>query len=46
MRICEVCGRKEGFVENKEDVFQAVKLHVCQSCLEDRKVPPLGDWAY
>jgi ribosome-binding protein aMBF1 (putative translation factor) len=46
MRICEVCGRKEGFVENQEEIFQAVKLHVCDSCREDRKTPPLGDLAY
>jgi ribosome-binding protein aMBF1 (putative translation factor) len=46
MRICEVCGRKEGFEDNQEDLFQAVKLHVCDSCRKDRKIPPLGDWAY
>ncbi len=46
MRICEVCGRKEGFVEQQEEMFQAVKLHVCESCREDRKTQPLGDWAY
>jgi ribosome-binding protein aMBF1 (putative translation factor) len=46
MRTCEVCGRKEGMEEMQEEVFQAVTLHVCESCTEDRKAPTSGDWAY
>lgn len=46
MKLCEVCGTKEDFEDQNEDVIQAVTLHVCESCREDRKVHSLPDWAF
>jgi ribosome-binding protein aMBF1 (putative translation factor) len=46
MRICEVCGRKDVSENKEEKLFQPVRLHVCESCKQDRRMTPLGDWAF
>ncbi|WP_338447700.1 hypothetical protein R4Z09_15710 [Niallia oryzisoli] len=37
MYLCEICGGKEGLQENMEETFQAVTLHICENCRDDRK---------
>jgi ribosome-binding protein aMBF1 (putative translation factor) len=46
VRLCEICGTKENYVEIENEVIQEVTLHVCESCRDDRKSRPLGDLAY
>jgi ribosome-binding protein aMBF1 (putative translation factor) len=46
LRLCEVCGTKEDFEKQEDEMIQAVTLHVCESCREDRKFHTLGDWAF
>jgi len=46
MRLCEVCGTKEDYEDKNEEMIQAVTLHVCENCREDRKVHSLPDWAF
>ncbi|MDQ0202051.1 hypothetical protein [Neobacillus ginsengisoli] len=37
MKICEVCGTKEEMENNGEETIVSIILHVCESCMEDRK---------
>lgn len=46
MRLCEICGTKENYVEKEDEVIQEVTLHICESCREDRRFHPMEDFAY
>ncbi|WP_263406685.1 hypothetical protein [Niallia endozanthoxylica] len=37
MHLCEICGTKEGLLEHTEETLQAVTLHICENCRDDRK---------
>lgn len=46
MRVCEICGMKEDVEKNDSEKIEAVILHICENCREERKWSYNENWAF